>query len=195
VYRRIADTVFQQARCPVPGHVACQKGRTTIKEKSMPAAKKSTAKADAIKLLMQDHKEVKQAFDEYEKLVQAEAAPDEREALALQICEMLTVHATLEEELFYPPARTALGEDADLIDEATVEHASAKDLIAQIEGASPEEALYDAKVKVLGEYIQHHVKEEEGEIFPKIKKAKLDLEALGQEMSARKEVLQSSVSR
>ena len=160
----------------------------------MPAAKKSAAKADAIKLLMQDHKEVKQAFAEYEKLVQAEAAPDEREALALQICEMLTVHATLEEELFYPPARDALGDDADLIDEATVEHASAKDLIAQIEGASPEEALYDAKVKVLGEYIQHHVKEEESEIFPKLRKTELDLAVLGNEMAERKQALAAAVS-
>ena len=157
----------------------------------MPAAKKS-ATPDAIKLLTQDHKAVKKLFDEYDKLVKAEAEPDLREALAQQICEMLTAHATIEEELFYPQARDALGEEADLIDEATVEHASAKDLIAQIQEASPDEALYDAKVKVLGEYIQHHVKEEEGEIFPKIKKSDLDLSALGEEMAQRKEQLQSS---
>ncbi|MEK8029457.1 hemerythrin domain-containing protein [Ideonella sp. DXS29W] len=155
----------------------------------------SSSKLDAIKLLTQDHKEVKKLFDDYDKLVKGDADADEREALAQEICEMLTLHATIEEELFYPQAREALGDNEDLIDEATVEHASAKELIAQIEESSPDEELYDAKVKVLSEYIQHHVKEEEGEIFPKIKKAELDLLALGEEMAQRKEVLQSSFAR
>ena len=98
---------------------------------------------------------------------------------------MLTVHATAEEEIFYPAARKAI-EEEDLLDEAEVEHGSAKDLIAQIESSTPSESLYDAKVKVLGEYIDHHVKEEEGELFPKVKKAKIDLASLGTEMAARK---------
>ena len=87
-----------------------------------------------------------------------------------EICVTLTVHATIEEELFYPAAREAEVE-TDLLDEAEVEHASAKDLIAQIEGMGPDDELYDAKVTVLGEYIDHHVKEEEGEMFPKCRKA------------------------
>jgi hemerythrin superfamily protein len=99
---------------------------------------------------------------------------------------MLTAHATAEEELFYPRAREVLGDDEDLVDEADVEHASAKELIAQIEAGSPDDPLYDAKVKVLGEYIDHHVKEEEGEMFPKIRKSDLDLDAIGEEIAARK---------
>jgi hemerythrin superfamily protein len=154
----------------------------------------ATEKTDAIKLLTEDHKEVKKLFDEYKKLCDNEASPDERQALAGQICSMLTVHTTIEEELFYPLAREALGEEADLIDEATVEHASAKDLIAQIESSSPDEPLYDAKVTVLGEYIQHHVKEEEDEIFPKIRKTELDLAVLGSEMAERKQALSSAVA-
>jgi hemerythrin superfamily protein len=154
----------------------------------------TTAKTDAIKMLMQDHKAVKALFDDYEKLVKKEADAAEKQELANRICSMLTVHATLEEELFYPLAREALADDAELIDEAAVEHATAKDLIAQIEAASPDEALYDAKVTVLGEYIQHHVKEEEGEIFPKIKKSDLDLGLLGGEMARRKEQLMAEAT-
>jgi hemerythrin superfamily protein len=149
---------------------------------------------DAIKLLTADHKEVKAMFKAYQQLVDAEADSDEKQALALQICQALTAHATAEEEIFYPAARSALGDDQDLVDEADVEHASAKDLIAQIEGASPDDDHYDAKVKVLGEYIDHHVKEEEGEMFPKIAKSKLDLKALGAEISARKSELIDAAS-
>ena len=160
-----------------------------------PARKASSSKSDdAIAMLTNDHKEVKALFKEYDKLVEADAEDDERQAVAEQICQMLTVHATVEEEIFYPAAREALGEEEDLIDEADVEHATAKDLIAQLEGSSPaEDALFDAKVKVLGEYIAHHVKEEEGEIFPKAKKGKLDTAALGVEMAARKDELMAEM--
>lgn len=96
------------------------------------------------------------------------------------------MHATVEEELFYPVAREVLGEDEDLVNEANVEHASAKELIAQITAASADEPLYDARVKVLGEYIDHHVKEEEEEMFPKVKKSDLDLAALGEDLEVRK---------
>jgi hemerythrin superfamily protein len=170
----------------------------------MPAAKsparRSAAKSapkgapdDAIRMLSADHKEVKALFKQYDKLAEAGGDADEKQAVAERICRMLTVHATVEEEIFYPAARQALGEDEDLIDEADVEHSTAKELIAQIEGSSPDEDLYDAKVKVLGEYIDHHVKEEEGEIFPKARKAKLDTAALGAEMAARKEALMSEL--
>ena len=155
----------------------------------MPAAQKKT---DAIALLSADHKEVDALFKEYEKLCKADADDGEKGLLAAQICAMLTVHATIEEELFYAAARAALEDDGqDLLDEAVVEHASAKDLIAQIEDANPGDELFDAKVQVLGEYIRHHVKEEETELFPKVKKAKADLVALGAALAARKEELVS----
>ncbi len=166
----------------------------------MPAAKKSPSKSsatpaadDAIKLLTADHKEVKALFKDYEKLVKSDGSDEDKQAVAEEICFKLTVHATAEEELFYPAAREVLGDDEDLVDEADVEHASAKDLIAQIQASSPDEELYDAKVKVLGEYIDHHVKEEEGEMFPKVKKAGLDTAALGAQIASRKEELMAEL--
>lgn len=159
------------------------------------AAKKATstprrsAGTDAVSLLKADHKAVKALFKDYQVLVEGEAAADKRQQLAQRICLNLTVHATIEEELFYPQARAVLGEDEDLVDEADVEHGTAKQLIAEIEALSPDEQYFDAKVKVLGEYIDHHVKEEEGEMFPKLKKTALDLVALGEELSARKRTL------
>jgi hemerythrin superfamily protein len=171
---------------------ASKKSATSSKSSS---SKSSAGSEDAIKLLTADHKEVKALFKEYEKLVKDEAEDEEKQALAEQICMMLTVHATTEEELFYPAAREALGEDEDLVDEADVEHATAKELIAQIQGSSPDDPHYDAKVKVLGEYIDHHVKEEEGEMFPKAKKAGLDTAALGAEIALRKEELMAEMGQ
>lgn len=154
------------------------------------ATKRAAAKAtgDATQLLMNDHREVKALFNEYKKLVEDEGESEERAALAEQICNMLTIHATIEEEIFYPAARDA-DVESDLLDEAEVEHESAKDLIAQIEAMEPDEELYDAKVKVLGEYIDHHVKEEEGEMFPKCRKADMDLAELATQLTERKEEL------
>lgn len=163
------------------------------KSPSASATKRDASKPqDAIQLLTADHAEVKPLFKEYDKLVDADASDEEKQQLAEQICAMLTVHATIEEEIFYPAAKDAL-EEADLVDEATVEHASAKDLIAQIEGMDPSDELYDAKVKVLGEYIEHHVKEEEGEMFPQAKKAKIDLAALGAQLAERKQELMQEI--
>ncbi len=125
-------------------------------------------------------------------LVDHEAEDDEKQSIAQQICLMLSVHAQIEEEIFYPAAQDSIKEP-DLVDEATVEHASAKDLIAQIESSDPSDDLFDAKVKVLGEYIDHHVKEEETEMFPQARKAKLDLEALGLQLSERKMALMSEM--
>ena len=149
---------------------------------------RSTSKNEAIAQLTADHARVKKMFKQYDKLAEADASDKQKQELATMICAELTAHATAEEEIFYPAAREAI-EDVDLIDEADVEHASAKDLIGQIEGSSPSDDHYDAKVKVLGEYIDHHVQEEENEIFPKVRRAKVDTVALGEQIAARKEEL------
>jgi len=161
---------------------------TAKKAAARPLATATAAKTDATALLARDHAEVKKLFKQYEKLADAEAEGEERQALAERICAMLTVHATIEEEIFYPAAREADVED-DLLDEAEVEHASAKDLIAQIQAMSPDEALYDAKVTVLGEYIDHHVQEEENEMFPKCRRAEMDLAGLAERLAERKSEL------
>ena len=153
---------------------------------------KSDVSSDAIQLLMDDHKAVKKLFKAYDELVKNKADGGEKQNLAQQICTMLKVHTTIEEEIFYPAARQAL-KDEDLLDEAIVEHASAKELISQIESMSPDEAFYDAKVTVLSEYIDHHVKEEEADMFPKAKRAKMNLVELGDEMSARKDELMADI--
>ncbi|MET0335293.1 MAG: hemerythrin domain-containing protein [Rhizobacter sp.] len=146
-----------------------------------------TKELDAIELLENDHKEVKSLFRKFNKLAEAGADAKEREALALQICSMLTVHAQIEEEILYPEARDVVP-DEGLVKEAIVEHASAKDLIAQIESMDPKDEMYDAKVKVLGEYIDHHVKEEEEELFPKIRR-RMDIRDAGMRLKARKDEL------
>ncbi|WP_206240106.1 hemerythrin domain-containing protein [Novosphingobium terrae] len=136
---------------------------------------------DAIKLLKDDHKEVKAWFTQYDK------ADDDaqKQELADKICLALTVHTQIEEEIFYPAAYDAI-EDDDLLDEAEVEHASAKELIAQIQAGKVGDPLFDAKVTVLGEYINHHVEEEEKELFPECRDSKMDLKALGEQLAARK---------
>jgi hemerythrin-like domain-containing protein len=150
------------------------------------ASKKSgsTSKAQplAIELLMSDHRKVEDLFERYES--EKEGDEDTRREIATMICGELTVHAQVEEELFYPWLRENL-DDMEMLEEAYVEHAGAKDLIAQIEGAGEVDDAYNAKVKVLGEYIKHHVKEEEQEIFPEIRGEKEALDELGQEMAAR----------
>ena len=144
---------------------------------------------DAIALLTDDHEEVRQLFEQYQEFADDTSADDEaKRTLAEEICTMLTVHATIEEEIFYPAAREAEVEE-DLLDEAEVEHASAKDLIAQIQSMSPDDELYDAKVTVLGEYVDHHVQEEEGEMFPKCRRAKMDLAGLAEQLAERKSEL------
>ena len=149
--------------------------------------KKRTAQ-DAVQLLTSDHVEVAALFKKYDKIAEAHAESSDRQAHAEQICTLLTVHATIEEEIFYPAARAA-GIDHALMDEADVEHAAAKDLIAQIRAMSPDEDHYDAKVKVLGEQIEHHVKEEQDEMFPKCRASGMDLGTLGKALAERKEAL------
>jgi hemerythrin superfamily protein len=155
----------------------------------------SRAAKDACDLLDADHRNVKKMFKEYEELAgsRARSAAQKKMELARQICMELTVHAQIEEEIFYPALRGAI-KDTDMLDEAAVEHQSAKDLIAQIEQAGEADEMFDAKVKVLGEYIDHHVKEEKNEIFPKARAArKLDLMAMRDELEARKEDLMAEM--
>lgn len=143
----------------------------------------SDSPQDAIALLKQDHKLVSQLFDEFEK-----ADDEEQSAIAQRVCQLLTVHATIEEEILYPAAKEAFEdeEDEDLINEAEVEHGSAKELIAKIEGMSDGDEHFKATVTVLGEYIKHHVKEEENELFPKLRKTELDLKEIGARLADRK---------
>lgn len=160
---------------------AASKSATAIPKKISTSTGKGI---DAIALLTQDHENVKSLFEHYENLRDRSTA--KKKKLATEICLELTKHATADEEIFYPAVRAANGDNEDLVDEATVEHASAKELIAQILEMDPGDDLYDAKVKVLSEQIEHHVEEEEGEMFPKAKKAKLDLIALGEKIAVRK---------
>ena len=158
-----------------------------------PTAPSAAAAPDATRLLADDHRQVHALFEDYRKLAEGGAGGDDRRPLAEEICTLLTVHAALEEEIFYPAARAA-GVEASVLDEAEVEHASAKDLIAQIRDMEPDAPLYDAKVSVLGEYIDHHVGEEENELFPKCRASAMDLNDLGVRIAARKEELMGEMT-
>ncbi|TAK60594.1 hemerythrin domain-containing protein [Methylobacter sp.] len=147
--------------------------------------KSASSKAqDATVLLTTDHELVSDLFAEYEETDSVK----EKKQLAEQICNELTVHAQIEEEIFYPAVKQAL-KDKELIPEAKVEHATLKSLIAQVEGEKPGEEMFDAKIKVMHEYVKHHVKEEQNEIFPKAKSTDLDMVELGAKLSKRKEEL------
>jgi hypothetical protein len=139
----------------------------------------------AVTALKKDHREVEGWFDEYEQL----EADAEKLALFNKIALALKVHTQIEEEIFYPEERGDI--EDDMLDEAYVEHAAAKKLIAEIEAMKPGDEYYDAKVKVLGEYIKHHVKEEEqpGGLFSQAKRGDEDLDEMGQRLQARKEEL------
>jgi hemerythrin superfamily protein len=143
-----------------------------------------SAPNDALELLHADHQQVEDLFSKFEKA----RGGDRKERIAAQICAELKAHTQIEEEIFYPAARKAL-KDGDLLDEALVEHGSAKALIEQIESADADEPLFDAKVKVLSEYIKHHVSEEENELFPKLRKADIDLVALCDTLTEAKSAL------
>lgn len=147
------------------------------------APAKKTAQ-DAIALLKADHQKVSGLFEQYESA----RATTRKKSLVAQICKELTVHAQIEEEIFYPRVKAAL-KDHELVPEALVEHDGVKKLIAQIQGREPDGEVFDAKVKVLGEYVKHHVKEEQTEMFPKAKKTTLDMKAVGAELLARKKTL------
>jgi hypothetical protein len=152
--------------------------------KTTSSARTSTRAPDAIAMLRADHERVTEMFERYEGL----RTVSQKAKLASEICREISVHAQLEEEIFYPAVREAI-EDDDLMDEADVEHQSAKDLCAQIEESSAGDELFDARVKVLGEYIKHHVKEEQNEMFAQVRKSDVDLKALAEQMRTRKQEL------
>ena len=151
---------------------------------------------NALELLKRDHQEVDKMFHQFEEIKDG-AGDDEKENLVTQICDALTVHARIEEQIFYPAARRALGEQEgkDLLDEAAVEHQTLKDIIGRLEAAPTDDPLYDAGVKVLSEYVKHHVKEEENELFPKVRSSDMDLMAVGQQLEAQKQQLQGRTRR
>ena len=151
----------------------------------MPKSRTKTT-IDAIDMLKQDHDKVDKAFKDFEKMDRQDAEACRR--LIETVCVDLKVHTTLEEEVFYPAVREAI-EDEDLMNEAAVEHETAKMLIDQLENMDSDDPNYYATFTVLGEYVRHHIKEEQGEMFPAAKKAKLDFAALGERMRARKEEL------
>jgi hemerythrin superfamily protein len=149
-----------------------------------PSNKTGSKPKDAIAILRADHSLVSGLFAEYEKT----RSVSKKKTLVSKICTELSVHAQVEEEIFYPAVKAAL-RDKELVPEATVEHATLKDLISQVEGIEPDGEMFDAKIKVMAEYVKHHVKEEQNEMFPKAKSTKLDMVDLGERILARKEEL------
>ena len=148
--------------------------------------------AAAIEMLKEDHAKVKKAFKEFENMDRSDTETCRQ--VVQTVCDDLKVHTTLEEEIFYPAVREAI-EDEDIMNEASVEHETAKTLIDQLENMEPDDPNYYATFTVLGEYVMHHVKEEEGEMFPQAKKSDIDLEALGSRMKERKSELMSQLEK
>lgn len=148
---------------------------------------RASARNEILTMLKDDHKRVRKAFRDFEKL-DAEEDPERSRALVEQACGELEVHAALEEELFYPAVRGFLKEE-ELLEEAEVEHTSAKALIAQLKGMDPDDPKFAATFTVLGEYVKHHIKEEEGELFPQLSGARLDWDELCDQIHERRDAL------
>jgi len=163
---------------------AVKKASTRATTTALKAKGPPTKPQEATALLRADHKVVSDLFAEYEK----SRTRSTKKKLVARICTELTVHAQVEEEIFYPAVKLAL-KDTELVPEATVEHATLKDLIAQVEGDEPDGEMFDAKIKVLSEYVKHHVKEEHNEMFPKVRATRIDMVALGARIKARKDEL------
>ncbi|HJS90210.1 MAG TPA: hemerythrin domain-containing protein [Steroidobacteraceae bacterium] len=167
------------------GSLSAKRRGASNSERGRRGRRAAGSASSAVKLLKQDHRAVAQALEQFES-----AEHEEKQSIAQRICRMLTVHAQIEEELLYPAARDALSpKDAHLVAEARVEHASLKELIGQIEGRGQMDEEYEAKVCVLGEYVKHHVSEEEKELFPRLERSSLDLEGLGERLEERKSEL------
>lgn len=142
---------------------------------------------DAIALLRADHKRVADLYEEYEHT----RSSAKKKAIVSKICLELSIHAQVEEEIFYPAVKAAL-KDKEMVPEAQVEHGSLKELIAQVKDKEPDGEMFDAKIKVMSEYTKHHVKEEHTEMFPKARKTKLDMNELGARLQARKDELMAN---
>jgi hypothetical protein len=151
-----------------------------------------TKTQEAIRILKDDHDRVEKSFKEFEKLEREDT--ETLRQLVTKTCEALKIHTTLEEEIFYPAVREAI-DDEDIMNEAAVEHETAKMLIEQLENMQPDDPNFHATFTVLGEYVRHHVKEEEGEMFPAAKKADIDFEDLAERMKARKEELMGEIEK
>jgi len=145
---------------------------------------------DAIDLLDADHLAVHGLFESYRELVRTRAPALKRRALAEEICMELTIHARLEEELFYPAVREALQDD-ELVDEAEDQHGSQREFVVQILASSPDDELYDAKVAVLADYVERHVRQEREQVFNRALAARLDLQSLGRMINVRRDELRS----
>lgn len=158
--------------------------KSSATKRATTAKKTSAGRQDAVQLLKSDHREVETLFGQFTR-----ARGEERK---MQLCRKIImeflVHAQIEEEIFYPACKGAMS-DEDLVNEAVVEHQAAKDLIGEIKGMEASDEMFDARMQVLQEQIEHHVKEEESELFPKAKKADLDMKALGERLAMRKKEL------
>ncbi|HSD93783.1 MAG TPA: hemerythrin domain-containing protein [Methyloceanibacter sp.] len=176
----------------MPKTRSTSRGRSKARKAGAKTRRSATQGQDAIALLRADHKAVSDQFDDYDRR-KDRLSDDRKLEMVRDICRALKVHTQIEEEIFYPAARGSIPKTGELLDEANVEHASAKDLIRQLEEARPDDDLYDAKVKVLGEYVKHHVKEEQNELFQMVKKSRLDTRELGEELKRRKEELMGAV--
>lgn len=155
--------------------------KATAEKRTAAPISKAPKSKDATALLRADHALVSDLFEDYEHL----RSIDKKRELVAKICLELGVHAQVEEEIFYPAVKAAL-KDKELVPEATVEHAAIKALIAEVEGVEPEGEIFDAKIRVLSEYVKHHVKEEQGEMFPRAKASDLDMRELGVQIAERK---------
>jgi len=176
----------------MPSHTASTSRSTTTQRQTGTRKSARSAPKDALALLRADHDAVLELFDKFE----AASREDQKQKLAEQICSELTIHTTIEEEIFYPEIREAQGEDAeDALDEAEVEHDGAKKLIAEIESSEAGAELFDAQLKVLGEYVKHHIKEEYRSIFPVAKKSGVDLDEMGERLQARKKELKADLAQ
>ena len=147
-------------------------------------AKGSSAGMDAVQLLKHDHDAVTRMFEEFES-----ADDDRKFELAAEICQALTIHSTIEEEIFYPQVREAVDAE-DMMLEAEIEHDSIKQLVERVQEGEIDELQLSATIKVMKEYVSHHVNEEQRKMFPRAKRADLDLEALGRELQQRKTELE-----
>lgn len=175
------------ATAPHSGAGKSSSARKSASSRSKSASARRTSSArskDAVQVLKADHREVERLFREFQK-----ASGEQRKMqLANKICSELMIHTQIEEELVYPTSREFLKDD-EIVNEAVVEHNAAKDLIAQIRGMDASDEMFDAKMQVLQEQIEHHVQEEEKELFPQIQKTDMDLTGIGEQLMARKKEL------